>query len=210
MCDLPATEGSADKQLHVHLRVQKCRKKLEVTFQDNPHVESVELEGNINYPNVQLSETVVNFSSALNDTIVSHAISVVNTCEVPVRYKWELVSGDRAGADVPDATPSHELFDIKPLGGLLQPGGTECVWISYFARANAKALASAVMHVQGGPDTLVTLQANASQAIFQVEPRTIKCGLCVYSQQIQKEVTVLNPSKCAPECHIQSSAFWPL
>eukprot|EP00892_Ulva_mutabilis_P006441 jgi/Ulvmu1/4169/UM019_0148.1 len=177
----------------------KPRKKLEVTFPDNPHVEYVELHGNINYPNVLLDKTAVTFDSAMNDTVSSQMLSVVNTCEVPVKYSWELISGKVVGIGMPDDTtvtyPAHGLFDVKPVEGLLEPGGSASVWISYVARANMKAHASAVMHVQGGPDTYVVLQAQASKSGFSLEPRLIKCGLCIYSQYVQKEITISNPSE---------------
>lgn len=177
-----------------------CRKKLEVTFQDNPHVEYVELHGNISYPNILLSKTAVTFASTLNDTITAQSLTVTNTCEVPVKYHWDLTNGrigdvgsaDGAMVDV----AANELFDIRPIEGLLHPGESESLRISYFAKANLKAHASATMHVQGGPDTHVTLQAMASKTCFHLEPRLIKCGLCQYSQTVHRDITIANPSMC--------------
>lgn len=179
-------------------------------FQDNPHVEYVELCGNINYPNVQLSETVVTFASVLNDTSSLKSLTVVNTCEVPVKYHWELTSGTIADAGVPDAavvdSPAHQIFDIKPVEGLLQPGASESVRIAYIGRANLKAHASATMHLQGGPDNRVALHAQAGRIHCQIEPRSIRCGPTVYSQQVQRDVTISNPSQCVSKCLTYSLA----
>lgn len=178
-----------------------CRKRLEITFLDNPHVEHIELHGNINYPNVLLSNTAITFASTVNDTVTSQLFTVTNTCEVPVKYHWQLRGGGMAAMDTPDAKvidiAANEVFDIKPVEGLLHPGSSESVRVTYSGKANMKAHASATMHVQGGPDTHVTLQAKASKTLFQLEPRMLKCGLCQYNQAVHRDVTITNPSMCA-------------
>lgn len=172
-----------------------------MTFPDNPHVENVELVGNINYPNVQLSSAHVTFASTLNNTITSQTVRVTNTCEVPVKYCWSLSNGRTADVDEDKVSstdvPANEIFDIKPVDGMLQPGMSEDMCVTYFAQSNKQAYACATMHVQGGPDTEVSLQAKASEALFLVEPRVVKFGSCLYTKSVQRDVTISNPSMCA-------------
>lgn len=118
-----------------------------------------------------------------------------------MKYHWQLSDGGIADMDMPHADAigiaANEVFDIKPVEGLLHPGSSESVRITYSGKANMKAHAFATMHVQGGPDTHVTLQAKASKVLFQLEPRMLKCGHCQYDQVVQRDVTIMNPSMCA-------------
>lgn len=60
---------------------------------------------------------------------------------------------DSPGTSRPSAAPQpRQLFDILPIRGCLAPGESEQVEVSFFAFPGVKAAATAVCHVQDGPD----------------------------------------------------------
>lgn len=49
--------------------------------------------------------------------------------------------------------PLHQLFDLLPICGSLEPGQSESVEVSFFAKAGIPpAAVTAVCHVEDGPD----------------------------------------------------------
>jgi hydrocephalus-inducing protein len=176
-----------------------CRRKLEVTFDGAPGKCTMDLVGSINYPNAEISEHDINFGSVLVDVHKSKEAFITNTSEVPVQYRWELKLDDGASPlsrQHDNEVAVNQLFDIKPIQGFLNPGEQEPVLVSYFAYGGHPAAATAVLHVSGGPDCLVRLKGVPNSMSFQLEPQSIDCGQCLYTSQINKEVTLINSGRC--------------
>lgn len=202
--------------------MEPCRRKLDITFDGNPQKDALELCGSINYPNAALSVEALDFGSVLFDTLKTEELVVTNTSEVPVKYHWDLVdvppdapstagsgkSGDRqpATAPAPPAVHANELFDVKPIKGFLQAGESEAVRVTYCARAGPPIAATAVLNVRGGPPVSLGLRAAPNKIAFGLEPRTLDYGICEFSKVAQRQITLSNPSQCAP--HLRLARVW--
>ena len=176
-----------------------CRRKLEVTFVDNPQRDNLDLTASINYPNASLSTASIDFGSVLFDTLKTEAVTVTNTSEVPVKYNWDLPAANTSAAgDRRHATADTEApFDIKPINGYLQPGEREAARVTYFARAGPPVDAAAVLRVRGGPAATLQLTAAPNSMAFTLEPRDVDFGSCQYDESATKTLILDNPSKCA-------------
>lgn len=62
--------------------------KINVIFPDHPHRETVELMGEVCFPNLKLETTIVNFGAILNDTTKKISLFMKNVSEMPVTYEW--------------------------------------------------------------------------------------------------------------------------
>jgi hydrocephalus-inducing protein len=166
----------------------------------------LDLVGSINFPNVKISSERISFGSTLSDTHKAETLTVSNISEVPVKYCWDLKhdSGSAASVDV------GQIFDIKPVEGYLLPGEEEAVRVTYFARGGPQCSATAMLHVQGGPDTPVSLKAIPNHLAFSLEPKSIVIGPCVYNKVSYKEVTLVNTSKCAQHQGAFGFCCWTL
>jgi hydrocephalus-inducing protein len=163
----------------------------------------MDLIGSINYPNAEVPQQIVDFGSVLQDTHKSLATTVTNTSEVPVQYHWELdVNNSSASASQSqdDQRSARQLFDIKPIQGYLAPGQQETSMLSYFAYGACPASATAVLHVAGGPSCTMMMKASPNSMSFQLEPQSIDCGVCLYTSQVTKEVTLVNSGRCVVAC----------
>lgn len=169
-----------------------CRKKLVISFADNPHSDALDLNGSINYPNVKVSSEQICFGSTLKDTYKAEVITVTNTSAVPVKYFWDFRNDSSS-----EQIDTSQIFDIKPVEGYLLPGEEDAVRVSYFARGGPQVSATAVLRVQGGPDTLVSLKAMPHHMAFSLEPKNVVLGACLYSKVSYRDVMLVNTSKCA-------------
>ena len=173
----------------VHTR---CRKKLAISFANNPHSDALDLNGSINYPNVNVSSERVAFGSTLKDTHKSETLTITNTSAVPVKYCWDLRNDSSS-----DEVAAGDIFDIKPVQGYLLPGEEESTRVTYFAKGGPQVSATAVLQVQGGPDTLVSLKAMPNHMAFSLEPKHIVLGACLYDKVSYRDVALVNTSKYA-------------
>lgn len=65
--------------------------KLQIIHSEHPHRESVELVGEVCFPNIKLDSNLINFGSILNDTSKKIIINMDNISEMPLYYEWTFV-----------------------------------------------------------------------------------------------------------------------
>ena len=83
----------------------EVRDKLLVCYDDNPHVDSVDLGAEISFPNLDVSHSFIDFGSVLNDTTKREYVTVRNTGSVPARFEWVFETYDDDG-EVDEDEPS--------------------------------------------------------------------------------------------------------
>lgn len=78
-----------------------------------------------------------------------------------------------------------KVFDILPLYGMLQPGDTEQVTMTFFGHADIWGQAKAICEVEGGPTYEIMLKGEASLVDYRFDCREIEYGkqVCVSSFQ---------------------------
>ncbi|NWH50429.1 HYDIN protein, partial [Fregata magnificens] len=89
----------------------------------------------------------------------------------------------------------EEVFDILPLYGVLQPGESQRVTFTFFGHANIVARVMALCRVAGGPTYEITLSGEASLINYLLDVTEIDCGLQLFNEVTEAEVTLQNSGK---------------
>ncbi|KAM6352746.1 hydrocephalus-inducing protein homolog isoform 6-T13 [Alca torda] len=95
----------------------------------------------------------------------------------------------------PLALGVEEVFDILPLYGVLQPGESQQVTFTFFGHANIVARVMALCRVEGGPTYEVALSGEASLINYLLDITEINCGLQLFNEVTQAEVSLRNSGK---------------
>ncbi|XP_068267686.1 LOW QUALITY PROTEIN: hydrocephalus-inducing protein homolog [Nyctibius grandis] len=114
--------------------------------------------------------------------------------EGPAKALEEARDPAQEPADADDSLKA-QVFDIVPQFGELQPGGTHWVTVTFFGHTNIVARATALCRVEGGPTYEVVLSGEASLINYLVDTREIDCGLQLFYEVTQAEVTLQNSGK---------------
>ncbi|KAF1661855.1 hypothetical protein FQA23_0006661, partial [Aptenodytes patagonicus] len=109
----------------------------------------------------------------------------------PVRVK-ELMQFMEAE---PLALGVEEVFDVLPLYGVLQPGESQRVTFTFFGHANIVARVVALCRVEGGPTYEIALSGEASLINYLLDVMEINCGLQLFYEVTEAEVTLQNSGK---------------
>uniref|UniRef100_A0A8B9BFH4 HYDIN axonemal central pair apparatus protein n=1 Tax=Anser brachyrhynchus TaxID=132585 RepID=A0A8B9BFH4_9AVES len=91
--------------------------------------------------------------------------------------------------------PFLQVFDILPLYGVLQPSESQRVTITFFGHANLVARVTALCEVEGGPTYEVALRGEASLLSYLFDIREIDCGLQLFNEVTEAELTLQNSGK---------------
>ncbi|NXI70129.1 HYDIN protein, partial [Anseranas semipalmata] len=95
----------------------------------------------------------------------------------------------------PPALGVEEVFDILPLYGVLQPGESQRVTLTFFGHANLVAHVTALCEVEGGPKYEVALSGEASLISYLLDITEIDCGLQLFNEVVEAELTLQNSGK---------------
>ena len=101
-----------DRQSHM------AKGKVLATFYNpsHPFRESFEIEGSVNFPNVALEFSKIDFGCVLNDTTRAMRCKITNTSSVSAIYQWVFEEDEDAGKQASTLKnpyiPVNEVFDI--------------------------------------------------------------------------------------------------
>ncbi|NWU95982.1 HYDIN protein, partial [Upupa epops] len=95
----------------------------------------------------------------------------------------------------PPALGVEEVFDILPLYGVLQPGKSQQVTFTFFGHTNIVAHVMALCEVEGGPTYKIMLSGEASIINYLLDVTEIDCGLQLFNEITEVEVTLQNSGK---------------
>ena len=65
-------------------------------YKDHPRRDTVVCVGDINFPNVVLDRTAMDFGCLLNDTTASQVVTVTNTSKLELDVAWSFVADEAA------------------------------------------------------------------------------------------------------------------
>ena len=92
------SQSEANEAATVHIRFdpgykgdrqsQLLEPKLVIAYNNHPQKDSVQLIGEINYPNLHFESKTVNFGCILNDTQMTSTMRITNSSKVPVDFHW--------------------------------------------------------------------------------------------------------------------------
>ena len=80
-----------------------------------------------------------------------------------------------------------QIFDILPLFGVLQPGETQDVEMSFFGHTEVSTEVRAVCKVEGGPVYELVLAGEASDIQYKINKKKIRLGIVVREREGGRE-----------------------
>jgi len=91
-----------------------------LSYKDHPQKDQLDISAEVNYPNLGFNTQIVNFGSTINESDKSVEVFAKNPSKMPVEFQWIFEKSDD---DVlPEGKTVREIFDIKPINGIIQPG----------------------------------------------------------------------------------------
>jgi len=177
---------------------------------DKPN-HSIPLEGELCFPNLELSPSFIDFKCILLDTSKKEYLTLKNTKELPVKYHWEFYE---EVSDVIQEEPedeSHrktrrqthqqfavnELFDILPISGVLNAGETETVEVTFHALTRNPKPARARCVVEGGPEYNVKFTGEGAEIIEPVIQDKLVFEGVPYCEEAKESFSINNQGKVA-------------
>lgn len=185
----------------------KVASKMQITYQEAPQKDAVDLVGEVNFPNLEFNTMLVDFGSALIDTVRRRHVTIKNSSKVDVRFDWSIVEyqsppGSRRTtpefqkrASPQGAAVAAQAVDILPLNGTLAPGQTETVEFCFFAHPGAKLDAYAMCEVSGGPSYEIRMTGEASTVKYSLDQTVIDIGSQAFDKVIDRDVSLQNTGK---------------
>ena len=146
------------------------------------------------------SSALVSDASMLSaeDSKLSVANSVVSKRDARrkrLKKRMEASQIEPLGTPLKQLTNPEEVFDVRPIRGLLNPGESEEVEVSYFARADSQISTFAVCEVHGGPSCDVSVSGSAHEIKHDVTPTFFNVGKAQFDRSIDRTLTVTNQGK---------------
>ena len=150
--------------------------KLMISHANHPHKDTVNLKGEVCFPNLQILPPNIEFGCILNDTSKKKFLVLTNVSKMPVNYEWSFLEEEQSNLNAVEeedensrrkkkkakALPINEVFDILPVSGKLEPGQVEHVEFTFQAGHGLLYNGIAVCSVDGGPDYEVPIVGESS------------------------------------------------
>ena len=163
--------------------------RLQMAFREHPQKLYVNLLAQTHFPNLSMSLTEGAFGCLLNDSPAKMTMQLTNTSSVGAYYSWNFSQDGAVPADTGLA------FDILPIRGFLEAGASETVELLYKGGHAAKARATAICEVVGGPTYELPLSADTSEVQYKLTADRLDFGLQAYDRVEEKELFLHNTGR---------------
>ncbi|CDJ53112.1 hypothetical protein, conserved [Eimeria brunetti] len=176
---------------------------LEISFKEHPRVDVMSLEGETEFPNVELETTMLDFGFIVNETTKRIPLRMRNVGCAPVTYSWFLTdtysvkdlksseNNDRVNSEG-SGVPISKIFDFTPFTGVIEPGAVETVHVRFWGVPNREASAVALCSIGQGPEYPVRLIGRASSPRLKVSQTEFDFGELPYLKPVTAEVILAN------------------
>ena len=160
--------------------------------------------GEVCFPNIKLDTNMINFGAILNDTTKKINIFMKNVSEMALDYEWTFVDEEITPEDEKlnssnsfntHAIPINEVFDILPLSGRLEPNAVEEIEFVYNALGGQNFRATALCHVEGGPNYEMKLEGDSSLINGRISEKELDYGEQRFCEWNTKEIILENTGK---------------
>ena len=174
------------------------------------------LEGELSYPNLQISPTELDFKCVLINTSKKEYLRLKNANELPVQYHWEFLEEiieeikeepeEEQKKIVKKSSkskiPINDLFDILPINGVLQPGEEETVEVTFHALVKSLRQTYAKCIVEGGPEYMLSFKGEAAEFTAPVLDEVLDFGSIPYCDEVKDSFRIKNNGKVGFEYFI--------
>ncbi|KAF4028176.1 ASH domain-containing protein [Phytophthora infestans] len=173
--------------------------KVLVSYTGHPQKDSVELIGDISFPNLSFGMTKIDFGCTLNDTQKSIIMNVTNVSKVDTSFRWVFIEDEKEALSSATAKkpyiPINQVFDILPIRGTLKPNESEKIDFVYYGHANRKFKSTVACEVEGGPEYELTLLGEASSLVYKLDKQSLDFGQVLYNKTEDRDFYILNVGK---------------
>ncbi|EFJ12294.1 hypothetical protein SELMODRAFT_425615 [Selaginella moellendorffii] len=178
--------------------------KLDILYTGTLERNGIDLIAHINYPNLSVNQSSLDFGCILELTYKRMHIELKNSSALDVWYSWMLDDGYGDGIHVSQnilqdsgglKIPTNYIFDILPVRGYLEPGEQETVEVSYYGHCGYQCQVSAICEVKGGPDYIVALSAESGTIAHALSRVALDYNVQPFNKASTKEFTLSNPGK---------------
>ena len=118
------------------------KQKLTITYSEHPQKDTIDLIGEVVFPNLKFNVRHLDFGAILNGTQKSMLLHMSNPFPLAVDYQWMLVDEMNDVEYVNDGmkvkVPMGQIFDILPIAGRLDSGDSLDVQLTYMGIGNKK------------------------------------------------------------------------
>lgn len=173
--------------------------KVFIAYTGHPQKDSIDLLGDISFPNLSFDTTKIDFGCTLNDTQTSIFVEIANVSKVDTSFRWVFIEDEkdaRANATAKKPyMPINQVFDILPIRGLLKPNEHEKIEFIYYGHANRKFKSTVACEVDGGPEYELSLLGEASSLVYKLDKQCLDFGQVLYNKIEDREFSILNVGK---------------
>ncbi|KAK1936582.1 Hydrocephalus-inducing protein [Phytophthora citrophthora] len=173
--------------------------KVLVSYTGHPQKDSVDLLGDISFPNLSFEMTKIDFGCTLNDTQKSISMNVTNVSKVDTSFRWIFIEDEKEALSTATTKkpyiPINQVFDILPIRGLLKPNESEKVEFVYYGHPNRKFKSTVACEVEGGPEYELTLSGEASSLVYKLDKHSLDFGQVLYNKTEDRDFSILNVGK---------------
>lgn len=182
--------------------------KLYVKHNRHPKNDTIDVTAEFCFPNLTLEPEEVDFGTVMNDTSKKLFLNLKNTGQIAASYTWHFLD-----TGSPDDAKLNEVFDILPMRGVVEKDEVEKIEFSYYAQPFKSHKITALCRVEGGPDYLVKVRAEASDVAYSLslekQKNTIDIGEVSLKEKVTREFFLENKSKVLFEYSIKLDAKQP-
>ncbi|OQR81932.1 hydrocephalus-inducing protein, partial [Thraustotheca clavata] len=175
--------------------------KLVISYTGHPQKDSLDLRGEIGFPNLEFEYSKIDFGTILNDTQKSMHVKVTNVSKVPTVFHWVFIEDEKEARAIATTKrpyiPVNQVFDILPIRGALEPGEVENVEFIFYGHANRKFKSLVACEVTGGPEYELTLAGEASSVTYRLDRPFLDFGPVIYNKAEDRDFSILNLGKVA-------------
>lgn len=122
----------------------KITHPLVISYRDHPQRETIDLVGELSFPNLVFSTQTVDFGCILNNTVKRITVIAKNEGSLTVYYSWKFFAKDNS-----DPADIYNVFDITPIFGQVDPGQSEKIEFVFYAKSEKAFSVSATCVVEG-------------------------------------------------------------
>ena len=181
-----------DRQSHI------VQKTLQINYRGHPQKDSIQLTGEVVFPNLKFDVTLINFGCVLNDTSKIIRVRAENSCKIDVRYEWvflEQTTTKAKSRTAVFATPPSHVFDVLPVRSLIAPGHHEDVEFTMLSTTNTKLQTTVLCVVEGGPEYKFPIQGESSNVAFELDKSVMDFGKVIFTDKNDQDFTIMNHGK---------------
>jgi adenylate kinase family enzyme len=161
--------------------------KLCISYKEHPQKDMIELISEVFFPNLNFSESTVDFGCIQNHVESLKVFEMTNTSKLPVAYEWYFLTDPEQFSN-----QSHQAFDIHPMKGYIEPGEREKVKVYMYGAHPGTFQTRAMCDVSGGPKYEIVLKGQSSEYAYAIDNTELNFGVLSYQSIVEQEIVLSN------------------